>query len=376
MPRGQDHHGPRDPRADFDRALSIVTEGGGTLRAYPDFCKVAPDASGRMVVPEPRIARIHRLNVGTIVGDATADVAFANGRRLGSIEEGFIAGLRRGQRFFFAGRTLEFVGLHDATAIVRPSRARTNLTPIWSGTRLPISEPLSDSIRAMLVRAHSLLRDPARPDDPAELIAALPILAVQARLSHLPARGEVLAEICRTRQGRHAFIYPFEGRLVHAGLAAILALRLARLRPATISVAANDYGLELLADRSYPFEHLPAPALFDPAGAAADTDAALSLGELARRQFREVARIAGLVPQSYPGLRKKARQIQASSGLIYDVLREFDPENALLRQARREVLERHFELDRLGRTMARLAALPLRIVQPSNPTPPLPLSSA
>lgn len=357
-------------RGEFDWALSLVTEGGGTLRAYPEFRKVEPDGAGRMVVRPGRIAQLHRLNVGTIVGDATVDIAFANGRRLGSIEENFVAGLRAGQRFFFAGRTLEFVGMHDMTAIVRPSRSKASLTPIWSGTRLPISESMSDAMRAMLARARAIAGDGTTVEsDPPELLAAMPILATQARLSHLPRENELLIELCDTREGRHAFVFPFEGRLVHAGLAAVLALRLARARKASITIASNDYGFELLTEKGFPFEDLLTPASFDPAGAPADSLDALNLGELAKRQFREVARVAGLVFQSYPGVRKGARQVHATSSLIYDVYREFDPDNPLMHQARREVLERQFEQGRLGRTMARLAVCRHVVARVKRPTP-------
>jgi len=366
-------------RVEFDWALSLVTEGGGTLRAYPEFRKVERGEDGRWVVRPGRIAQMHRLNVGTIVSDATVDIAFMNGRRIGSIEENFIAGLRAGQRFFFAGRALEFVRMHEMTALVRPSPSRASLTPIWSGTRLPISESMGEAMRGMLGRAGEIVargergvvaqgRDHGSQDAP-ELIAAMPILATQARLSRLPAVGEVLIEITQSRDGRHAFVFPFEGRLVHAGLGAVLALRLGRLKKASLTISANDYGFELLTEKGYPFEELLTPAVFEPEGAVADSVEALNLGELARRQFREVARVSGLVPQMYPGLRKGARQVHATSSLIYDVFREFDPDNPLMHQARREVLERQFEEGRLGRAMARLAGERHVVVRVKRATP-------
>lgn len=370
-------------RVEFDWALSLVTEGGGTLRAYPEFRKVERGEDGRWMVKPGRAAQMHRLNVGTIVSDATVDIAFMNGRRIGSIEENFVAGLRAGQKFFFAGRALEFVRMHEMAALVRPSRSRASLTPIWSGTRLPISESMGEAMRAMVGRAGEIVetgevgvvgqspdhRTRGRAPDPPELMAAMPILATQARLSRLPAVGEVLIELTQSRDGRHAFVFPFEGRLVHGGLAAVLALRLGRLRKASITIAANDYGFELLTEKGYPFEELLTPELFDPAGAAADSVDALNLGELAKRQFREVARVSGLVPQVYPGLRKGARQVHATASLIYDVFREFDPDNPLMHQARREVLERQFEEGRLGRTMARLASARHVVVQAKRATP-------
>jgi ATP-dependent helicase Lhr and Lhr-like helicase len=201
------------------------------------------------------------------------------------------------------------------------------------------------------------------------LEAARPVLEAQARLSRLPSRDACLAELCHTREGHHLFLYPFEGRLVHEGLAALLALRLTRLQKATFSLAVNDYGLELLTPSPFPFEEALRPALFTRERLVEDILESVNLGELARRQFRDVARVAGLVLPGLPGARKSTRQVQASSSLLYDVFLKYDPDNLLLVQARREVLEQQFEQGRLGRTLERLEHSPLERVHVRRPTP-------
>lgn len=348
-------------RSEFDWALALVCHGGGTLRAYPEYNKVV-EVRGMHRVENPRIAQLHRLNLGTITSDATLDLRYASGRRLGSIEEAFIAQLRPGTKFFFAGKTLEFVRLTDTEAIVRAARGRSTFTPHWSGTRLPISESLSEEMRLVLGDLGGSVRDP-------EIAAAAPYLQAQARYSQVPGQHELLVELCRTREGYHCCLFPFEGRLVNAGIAAILALRLARRVPVTLSLAANDYGLELLAAHEYPFEEMIEPGIFTAERLAEDAMESAAVSTLARRQFREIARVAGLVFQTYPGARKSGRQIQTSTSLLFDVFTEFDPGNLLLEQARREVLERHFEQSRLARTMRRLAGCSLRVVTTDRPTP-------
>lgn len=349
-------------RDEFDWALDLVCRGGETLRAYPHYRKVHI-IDGRTAVPDKRIAHLHRLNVGTIVGEAVVDVCIGRGRRIGSIEEHFVTNLRQGDKFFFAGRQLVFVGLRDMVAYVRPTSGKNKRTPHWAGTKLPISESLGESVRLTLEHAREGLLDSA------ELRGAADLIRTQSELSAIPRADELLIESVETREGYHLFIYPFDGRLVHAGIAAICALRLARRSPATFTISANDYGFELLSPSPLRIDQSIARALFSLDRVIEDSIESVNMAELAKIQFREVARVSGLVTQTYPGAKKSGRQTQASAGLLYDVLREFDPGNLLLHQARREVLEKQFEKTRLSRVLRRLSGSKLRIVAPSMPTP-------
>jgi ATP-dependent helicase Lhr and Lhr-like helicase len=354
-------------RQEFDWALALVREGGGTLRAYPMYHKVVAAEDGRYRVTNPRIAQLHRLNLGTITAGGSVQIRYTSGRPIGAIDEPFITSLHPGEVFYFAGKTLQFVRLADLEAFVRPARGRTTNTPRWSGTKLPISESLSEEMRKVL----SDEATERRSDDglSKEVAAAQPILNVQRRVSRIPAHGQVLCEISDTREGHHLFVFPFEGRLVHGGLASIIALRLSRLRPATFSIVATDYGFELLTPEPMPYQELLTPDLFSTERLVQDALDSVNVSALARTQFREIARVAGLVFQTYPGAKKSGRQMQASSGLLYEVFAEFDPENLLLLQARREVLERHFEQSRLARTLQRMAASELTFVNTRYPSP-------
>jgi ATP-dependent Lhr-like helicase len=354
-------------RREFDWALSLVREGGGTLRAYPMYHKVALGADGRHRISGARIAQLHRLNLGTITAGGSVQLRYTSGRNIGAIDEPFITMLRPGEKFFFAGKTLEFVRLADLEAFVRPARGQTTNTPHWSGTKLPISESLSEEMRRVL--SDEAAAPVAGGINARELGAAEPFLDVQRRVSALPREGQVLCEITDTREGHHLFCFPFEGRLVHGGLGSLIALRLSRRHKATFSVVANDYGFELMTPEAMPYRELLTPEVFSTDELARDAVESVNMSALARAQFREIARVAGLVFQSYPGARKSGRQMQASSGLLFDVFSDFDPENPLLQQARREVLERHFEQSRLARTLRRMAGAELVFVQTPRPTP-------
>ncbi|MBC8075819.1 MAG: DNA ligase-associated DEXH box helicase, partial [Chloroflexales bacterium] len=276
---------------------------------------------------------------------------------------------------------LEFVRVRDMVAWVRRAGGKGAVVPRWSGSRQPISTQLAAAVRAKLEEARQGVFD-----DP-EMERVRPILALQAKWSKLPQPDELLVERVKTREGHHLFFYPFEGRLVHEGLAALLAYRIGRLTPISFTLAANDYGFELLSPTPIPLgpsgEHRDSAdmqpsafslqpllqALLSPEALLEDTLASLNATELARRQFREIARVAGLVFQGFPGSGKSAGQMQASSGLLYDVFSQYDPDNLLLVQARREVIERQLEQNRLGQALRRIAAGRISLLDVQRPTP-------
>lgn len=357
-------------REAFDWTLLLVTQGGTTLSAYERFHKVEL-VEGVYRVPNKRVAQLHRLNVGTITGPSTIEMRFVNGRSLGHVEDSFVGRLREGQHFTFAGQVLRFVGVQADVALVRRGSKKTNLTPIWGGTRLPISESLSRAVRKSLEDSAHAVETGDADGLPNELEAFLPVVASQSRRSIVPAADEVLFEMYSGRDGHRLFAYPFEGRLVHSGISALLSLRLGRITPATFTTTFNDYGFELLCPEPFAFEDYLTPELFSRENLVEDALESVNTAELARLQFREVARVSGLVFQGYPGSRNRAagKHLQASSGLIYDVLREFDPDHLLLTQARREVLENQFEQGRLAAALDRIAASRFRVVTIEKPSP-------
>jgi ATP-dependent Lhr-like helicase len=303
------------------------------------------------------------MSIGTIVSDGQIGVFYLRGRSLGSVEESFIARLKPGDRFTFAGTPLEFVRVRDMKAWVRRAPNGKGAIPRWMGSRLPMSGQLSALLRARLGEAAAGdFRGP-------EMQAVRPLLEVQRKWSTIPSPDELLIERVKTREGWHLFVYPFEGRLVHEGLAALTAFRISRLAKISFSMSSNDYGFELLSPTEPPLDAALANALFTPDALLEDIMAALNATEMARRQFRELARVAGLVFPGLPRAGKTARQLQASSSLFFDVLQRYDPDNLLLSQATREVLERQLESTRLGRTLQRLAVARIVVTNPKRPTP-------
>lgn len=343
-------------------AMDFASKGGPALTAYPDFARLTREGD-RWAIASRRLATLHRMNIGAITADEAVQVRYLSGRILGAIEESFIARLRQGDRFVLAGRTLEFLRLRENTAFVRPARSARGAVPRWNGGRMPLSIQVAHMLRVLLGEAGE-----GRYDEP-ELRAVRPLLELQQQTSLLPTPGFLLAEWLDTRDGRHHFIYPFAGRLAHEGLGAILALRLARREPSTIRACSNDYGIELFTPERITLDEPDWRVLLSPERLEDDLQEAIQAAELARRQFREIARIAGLTRQGYPGARKTGRQLQASSDMFFDVFRDFDPANLLLSQTAREVVEGHVELDRLRDALETIAREPIRIVGTPDLTP-------
>lgn len=355
------------PEGHWQWALAFVRHGGESLTAYPDYQRVEPDASGLWKVPSRRVALRHRMSIGTIVSDASLTVKFwaksGSGRSLGSVEEGFIARLRPGDCFLFAGRLLELVRVENMTVYVNRASGRKAAVPRWNGGRMPLSSELADAVVEQLGAAGRGCFAGA------EMRLVQPLLEVQRDWSALPNETTLLAEVLKSREGWHLFLYPFAGRHVHLGLASLLAWRMGRRQPVSFSIAVNDYGLELLAPTEVDWPGALGEGLFSTDDLLHDVFASLNAGELARRRFREIARIAGLVFSGYPGAQKSARQLQASSGLFFDVFRQYDPGNLLLNQAEEEVLRQELELDRLHQTLERLQQRRLDLRQVRRPTP-------
>lgn len=325
---------------EFEWILDFITKGGKALGSYEEFSKVEVLENGLYKVSNRRTAMRHRLSMGTIVSDPMMQVKYLKGGYIGAVEESFLSKLKAGDVFWFGGTSLEFVQIKDMTVFVRKSKKKTNLIPRWMGGRMPLSSRLSEMIRYEL---QQIATDNLHA---AELVAIRPIIALQQELSVVPDASSLLIEKIRTKEGYHVFFYPFEGRFVHEVLAALIAYRLSISYPISFSIAMNDYGFELLSDTEIPIESALEEDLFSPSNLMADILASVNESEMARRRFREIASIAGLVFQGFPGKGIKTKHLQATSGILYGVFESYDPENLLLEQAKQEMLNIQMEKKR------------------------------
>ncbi|HRJ28275.1 MAG TPA: ligase-associated DNA damage response DEXH box helicase [Cyclobacteriaceae bacterium] len=343
--------------------LNFITTGGDSLQAYDEYRKVIIEKDGRYKVEDRRIALRHRLSIGTIVGDTSLHVKFVTGKYLGTIEEYFISRLNPGDTFWFAGQVLELVRIKDMEAQVRKSKRKSGLVPSWQGGRMPLSSQLSELIRNKLdevVKGN---------EHDGELRFLKPLFDLQKSRSHLPGKHDFLIEYFETGEGHHVVMYPFEGRAVHEGMAALVAYRIARIKPITFSIAMNDYGFELLSDQEIPIEEAVETNVLGTEELMKDIQASINSTEMARRKFRDIAAIAGLVFKGYPGKPIKDRHLQSSSQLFFEVFHEYEAHNLLFRQAYEEVMDFQLEEARLRKALDRINHQKIIITRPDKPTP-------
>ena len=344
--------------AEWNWAIMFLTN-GGPLSAYPQYQK-AELIDGLLTVTNKRTAQLHRMNIGTITSDTSVLIKFASGQTLGIVEEGFASRLKVGKQFVFAGRRLELIRFHKLTATVRAAtKVSKGEVAIWGGSKMPLSTELSHAVARSL---HSTIESP-------ELKAVAPILKIQKSWSTLPSDNELLIEFTRTREGEHLFVYAFAGRLVNEGLGALVAFRLSRNSGESINVTQNDYGFCLGSPRGLPLDEEILREALTIDQLLEDLLECMNTAEMARRQFRYVARVAGLLIPDMPGKRKPTRDLQVSANLLFEVFSRYDPDNLLLEQARREILEHQLELERLKKTLASIQDRPFRLIETRRLTP-------
>ncbi|MBT0607206.1 ligase-associated DNA damage response DEXH box helicase [Aequorivita echinoideorum] len=328
--------------------LNFITLGSQSLQAYDEYKKVEVTEEGLFKVESRQIAMMHRLSIGTIVSDSMMLVKYVSGGFIGTIEEWFLSKMKPGDTFVFAGRTLELVRLRQMQAQVRKSSKRTAKVVSFMGGRLPLSSQMSKILREELQSEADHKRNTP------ELKALSHIFDRQEKESIVPGENEFLIETFKTREGYHTLFYPFEGRFVHEAMSSLLAYRISLLVPITFSLAYNDYGFELLSDQFLDVQNVIDNNLFSSEYLFDDLQKSLNATELARRKFRDIAVISGMVFQGYPNKVIKTKHLQSNSQLLFDVFRDYEPDNLLYLQAYRETFEHQLEEGRLRLALERI----------------------
>ena len=329
--------------------LDFVVRGGETLSSYDDYHKVVVE-EGKYVVTSRKVAMRHKFGIGTIVSAVLVKVKMQRGKVLGQVEEYFVSRLNTGDVFWFAGQCLELVRFQGIEATVRPARKASGAVPSYMGGRMPLSAELGRYLREKLEEsaAKSSFEDE-------ELAMIQPIIRLQKERSIVPHKGQFLMEYLEDLEGHHLFVYPFEGRLAHEGMALLLAFRLGHFGKQTFSIAMNDYGFELLSDQPIPIQDAIDSDIYTTAHLRSDLSGSLNESDLTQRRFRDIAQISGLLFTGYPGKNMSTKQVQSSSKLMYEVFRDYDPDNLLLRQAQEEVHEFQLEEARIRAALERIA---------------------
>ena len=346
---------------EWQEILNQITTGGQALQVYDEFRKVENE-NGIYKINSRKVAMRHRMHIGTIVSDAMLKVKFLSGGYVGVIEEYFISKLEPGDVFTLAGKNLELIMIKDMNVLVKKSTAKKSLIPSWMGGRMSLTANLGEVLRRTFSRA-------LQPNAGIELDSLHHLFSIQKNLSHIPQPDELLIEQIETKDGYHLLVYPFEGRQVHEALSAILAFRISQLQPMSFSISMNDYGFELLSDTPIPVDDSNVYELLSDKNLLRDIQQSVNNTEMAKRKFRDIAVIGGLIFQGMPGEKTKARHLQSSASLLFKVFEEYDPGNLLLKQAYNEVLTQQMDEVRLRLALQRIAKSKIILTYPEKLTP-------
>jgi len=350
-------------RENWNWILNFIVNGSQSLQAYDEYKKVEIEENGLFKINSRMIAMHHRMQIGTIVGDAVLNVKFMSGGFIGTIEEWFISKLNPGDTFTFGGKKLELYRIKNMQVLVKKADpTKKSRLVSWMGGRMALSAQMSELLRQELYRANTANLSP-------ELKALKPMFTRQRKESIVPNADEFLIETFKTREGFHAIFYPFEGRFVHEALASLLAYRISLLSPISFSLAYNDYGFELLSDQEINMQEVLDNNLFSTDYVHSDLQKSLNATEMARRKFRDIAVISGLVFTGMPGKMIKTKHLQSGSQLLFEVFRDYEPENLLFQQAYRETFEHQLEEGRLLLALERIANQEIVWKQCEKPTP-------
>jgi ATP-dependent Lhr-like helicase len=328
-------------RAELDALFQFVSTGGYALKAYDRFQRLVQNPDGTWRLAHPRIAAQHRINAGIIVDQPALDIRFANGRKLGTIEEGFAATLSPGDRFFFSGMSLELIRQTEGELVVRASTKSARI-PSWGGTRMAMTTHLANKVRRFIASPGEWHRFPADVHE---------WLAMQQIRSVLPRPDQLLIETFPHEKLHYMVVYSFEGWNAHQSLGMLLTRRMEERGLKPIGFVSNDYalGISSLEPVTDPRSLFSSDILDD------EFIAWVEESSLLKRAFRDVAVISGLIERQQPGARKTSRQVSFSTDLIYDVLRRYEPDHLLLKAAWADARARMTDVGRLGELLDRAA---------------------
>jgi len=347
---------------EWNRTLAFLANGGNSLKQYDEYKKTEVE-DGLVVVKDRRLIRNHKMSIGTIVSDGLIKVKYKNGGLIGQVEEWFVSRLKPGDVFWFSGRSLELVSLKQMAALVINSKRKTGPIPSYQGGKLPMSSNMGEVIRQSLDRyINGELHDP-------EILAIKGLLDFQESRSKLPSNKECLIEYFKTAQGYHLIIYPFEGRFVNEGIASLLAYRISQTKSISFSMAFNSYGFELLSDQFYDIQEIVNQNFLSTENLYVDVLKSINDTEMAKRRFREIASISGLIFKGFPGQEVKDRHLQSSSELFFKVFSEYDPNNLLLLQSYEEAMSHQLEYERLRKALQRIEKQNIVLSFPERPSP-------
>ncbi|AUC89828.1 DNA ligase-associated DEXH box helicase [Alteromonas sp. MB-3u-76] len=333
-------------RSDFEKLWQFTLDGGSALNAYERYQRLTKNEDGTFSPANRRVIQRHRQNIGTIVESGRLKVKRIRrgnqGKIIGEVEEYFAQQLTPGDTFYFAGEVLKYEAIRDMQLHAKPAKAKEPKIPSYSGGQMPLSTYLADGVRAILAKPSQWKTLPKQVQE---------WLTLQEAFSQLPKPDSVLVEQFPFRQAYYTLFYTFDGRKANQTLGMLLTRRMEKMSIKPLSFSVTDYGLSIAAVN--PITQQQLQRLFQPDILGDELEDWMLQAPMLKRSFRQVAVVSGLTEQRYHASQKTMKQVTFSTDLIYDTLREHDPDHILLKVAREDAERELLDLTRLANLLIR-----------------------
>jgi ATP-dependent Lhr-like helicase len=351
-------------RETLDRLFEYLEGGGRSLQAqYRETFGKIVEKDGLYHTVSKKVEREYLVNIGTIHADGMVSVLL-NRRRLGSVEEGFVKGLKPGDIFVLAGKTVKLIDSSPAEVTVENAAGRLPTVPSWNASKMPLASGMAREVARLRTeldaRLNELREEHAVVSDwlveewsisGTNASAIIDHFTNQSLLSKIPTDRRFLIERYLDEDDKeddrvHFFFHSLIGRSANDALSRIISRRIKEAVGGNALVTIDDYGF-LLSLKSFQSMEVEAwKALFIPDGAAAELHAALQDSQLVKWQFSGIAQTGLMIPRNLPGGERKMRQLRWSADILFKVLAQHEPDHPLLEQAVHEAKHTFLDLDR------------------------------
>ena len=351
-------------RETFDRILEYLEGGGRSLqKQYRDTFGKIEERDGKYHTVSKKVEREYLVNVGTIHADGMVNVLL-NRRRLGAVEERFVKGLKPGDIFILAGKTVKLIDSSPTEVIVENAAGRMPTVPSWNANKMPLGSGIAREVARLRTEldarlnverdAHEEIADWLVEEwsiSQTNAEAIIEHFENQSLISKIPTQQRFLIErfIDETDEEDervHFFFHSLIGRSANDALSRIVSHRLKKAVGGNTLVTIDDYGFLLSVKEFQALEVEAWKELFGPDNAAKELNAVLKDSQLVKWQFSGIAQTGLMIPRNLPGADRKIRQLRWSADILFKVLAEHEPDHPLLEQAVHEATHTFLDTDR------------------------------
>lgn len=338
-------------RKDFEEILDYLAGNFASLEERYIFARIWWDKDENKVGKKGRMTRIiYMTNIGTIPDHQGVLVKDPGGNKIGTIDEGFLEKLDKGDVFVLGGNTYQFNYARGMVAQVTAAPGKRPTVPSWYSDRLPLSYDLAKSIQHFRALMDERLRKKHKKEDIISFVHSylyVDDVAAEALYNYfqdqfdyvgIPHEKKLLIEQYRDEQMKNYVVFhSLYGRRTNDALARALAYAIMRSQHKDVEIGISDNGFYISYDKNVNVKK--AFELLTQKNFREVLELAIDKSEITRRRFRHCAGRALMILRTYGGERKRVGRQQVSSTILMSAVRRISEKFFILRETRREVLE-------------------------------------